>query len=257
MAMEQEKEDRKYGIPVKLEVFEGPLDLLLNLIEKNKVNIYDIPIVEITEQYLEYVNQMEKQDLDIVSEFLVMAATLIDIKTKMLLPKKVNEEGKEEDPREELVNQLLEYKKFRDIANELKGKQIEAQKSMFKPPTIPKEVEKYEEPVDIHALLADVTLMKLKSIFEEVMKRQREKVDPIRSKFGKIEKDEVSLVERISDIKKYALQYKKFSFRVLLERQNSKMNVIVTFLAVLELIKGSVIRVEQEYIFDDILIYAI
>ena len=200
---------------------------------------------------------MEKQDLDIVSEFLVMAATLIDIKTKMLLPKKVNEEGKEEDPREELVNQLLEYKKFRYIANELKGKQIEAQKSMFKPPTIPKEVEKYEEPVDIHALLADVTLMKLKSIFEEVMKRQREKVDPIRSKFGKIEKDEVSLVERISDIKKYALQYKKFSFRVLLERQNSKMNVIVTFLAVLELIKGSVIRVEQEYIFDDILIYAI
>ena len=257
MAMEQEKEDRKYGIPVKLEVFEGPLDLLLNLIEKNKVNIYDIPIVEITEQYLEYVNQMEKQDLDIVSEFLVMAATLIDIKTKMLLPKKVNEEGKEEDPREELVNQLLEYKKFRYIANELKGKQIEAQKSMFKPPTIPKEVEKYEEPVDIHALLADVTLMKLKSIFEEVMKRQREKVDPIRSKFGKIEKDEVSLVERISDIKKYALQYKKFSFRVLLERQNSKMKVIVTFLAVLELIKGSVIRVEQEYIFDDILIYAI
>ena len=257
MAMEQEKEDRKYGIPVKLEVFEGPLDLLLNLIEKNKVNIYDIPIVEITEQYLEYVNQMEKQDLDIVSEFLVMAATLIDIKTKMLLPKKVTEEGKEEDPREELVNQLLEYKKFRYIANELKGKQIEAQKSMFKPPTIPKEVEKYEEPVDIHALLADVTLMKLKSIFEEVMKRQREKVDPIRSKFGKIEKDEVSLVERISDIKKYALQYKKFSFRVLLERQNSKMNVIVTFLAVLELIKGSVIRVEQEYIFDDILIYAI
>ncbi len=192
-----------------------------------------------------------------MSEFLVMAATLIDIKTKMLLPKKVNEEGKEEDPREELVNQLLEYKKFRYIANELKGKQIEAQKSMFKPPTIPKEVEKYEEPVDIHALLADVTLMKLKSIFEEVMKRQREKVDPIRSKFGKIEKDEVSLVERISDIKKYALQYKKFSFRVLLERQNSKMNVIVTFLAVLELIKGSVIRVEQEYIFDDILIYAI
>ena len=240
-----------------LDIFEGPLDLLLHLLDKNKVSIYDIPIVEITEQYLEYVNQMEKQDLDIVSEFLVMAATLIDIKTKMLLPKKVNEEGKEEDPREELVNQLLEYKKFRYIANELKGKQIEAQKSMFKPPTIPKEVEKYEEPVDIHALLADVTLMKLKSIFEEVMKRQREKVDPIRSKFGKIEKDEVSLVERISDIKKYALQYKKFSFRVLLERQNSKMNVIVTFLAVLELIKGSVIRVEQEYIFDDILIYAI
>ena len=86
------------AIPVKLEVFEGPLDLLLHLIDKNKVNIYDIPIVLITEQYMEYVNRMEKKDLNVVSEFLVMAATLLDIKSKMLLPKEVNEEGEEEDP---------------------------------------------------------------------------------------------------------------------------------------------------------------
>ena len=98
------------GIPVKLQVFEGPLDLLLHLIDKNKVNIYDIPIAMITDQYLEYVNAMDRQDLNVVSEFLVMAATLIDIKSKMLLPKQVNEEGEEEDPRDELVRQLLEYK---------------------------------------------------------------------------------------------------------------------------------------------------
>ena len=98
------------SIAIKLEAFEGPLDLLLYLIEKNKVNMYDIPIAEITEQYLIYVNQMDRQDLNIVSEFLVMAATLIDIKSRMLLPKEVNQEGEELDPRQELVERLLEYK---------------------------------------------------------------------------------------------------------------------------------------------------
>ena len=97
----------------KLESFEGPLDLLLHLIEKNKVNIYDIPIAMITEQYLEYVKHMEEESLDVVSEFLVMAATLLDIKAKMLLPKEVNEEGEEEDPRSELVARLLEYKTYK------------------------------------------------------------------------------------------------------------------------------------------------
>ena len=97
-------------IKVKLEAFEGPLDLLLHLIEKNKVNIYDIPIVEITAQYLEYVQAMEEEDLDVVSDFLVMAATLLDIKCRMLLPKETTAEGEEEDPRSELVERLLEYK---------------------------------------------------------------------------------------------------------------------------------------------------
>ena len=93
----------------KLEKFEGPLDLLLHLIDKNKVDIYDIPIADITDQYMEYVRQMEEEDMDVMSEFLVMAATLLDIKCRMLLPKEVNEEGEEEDPRAELVQKLLEY----------------------------------------------------------------------------------------------------------------------------------------------------
>ena len=96
------------AISYKLEKFEGPLDLLLHLIEKNKVDIYDIPIAEITRQYLDYVNQMEQEDLNIVSDFLVMAATLLDIKSRLLLPVETNEEGEEEDPRRELVEQLLE-----------------------------------------------------------------------------------------------------------------------------------------------------
>ena len=104
-------------ISYKLEHFEGPLDLLLHLIEKNKINIYDIPIAEITEQYLDYVNRMEKEDLNVVSEFLVMAATLLDIKARMLLPAEVDEEtGEEQDPRAELVARLLEYKKYKYMA---------------------------------------------------------------------------------------------------------------------------------------------
>ena len=110
------------AIPVKLPVFEGPLDLLLHLIDKNKIDIYDIPIVEITDQYLEYIHHMEREDLDIMSEFMVMAATLLDIKCRMLLPKEVNEEGEEEDPRAELVQQLLEYKMYKYMSYELRDR---------------------------------------------------------------------------------------------------------------------------------------
>ena len=103
---------------VKLQVFEGPLDLLLHLLDKNKVNIYDIPIVEITSQYMEYINEMRRRDLNIMSEFMVMAATLIDIKSRMLLPSNPDSEEEEEDPREELVQQLLEYKMYKCMAYE-------------------------------------------------------------------------------------------------------------------------------------------
>ena len=174
------------GIPVKLQVFEGPLDLLLHLIDKNKVNIYDIPIVEITRQYLEYVNQMDRTDLNVVSEFLVMAATLIDIKARMLLPKEINEDGEEEDPRDELVQKLLEYKMYKYMSYELKDRELDAEKNMYKKPTIPEEVAKYETPVNLDELLGDITLGKLNQIFQQIMKRKEDKMDPIRSKFGKI-----------------------------------------------------------------------
>ena len=131
------------GIPVKLEAFEGPLDLLLHLIDKNKVNIYDIPIVEITAQYMEYIHEMQRQDLNVMSEFLLMAATLLDIKSRMLLPKEVNEEGEEEDPRQELVEQLLEYKLYKYMSYELRDMQADAAYVMYKAPTIPEEVRAY------------------------------------------------------------------------------------------------------------------
>ena len=237
------------GIPVKLQVFEGPLDLLLHLIDKNKVNIYDIPIAMITDQYLEYVNAMDRQDLNIVSEFLVMAATLIDIKSKMLLPKQ-----EEEDPRDELVKQLLEYKMYKYMSLELRDRELDAGRAMYKKPTVPEEVLQYEAPVDLDKLLEDVTLSKLNDIFKQVMQRVEDKVDPIRSKFGKIEKEEVNLPEKMEYVKEYARNHKHFSFKDLLLQQTGKMQVIVTFLAILELMKIGFINIIQEEIFDDILI---
>lgn len=240
-------------LTVKLEVFEGPLDLLLHLLEKNKVNIYDIPIVEITNQYMDYIREMKRQDLNVVSEFLVMAATLVDIKSQMLLPKTESEsEEMTEDPRAELVAQLLEYKMYKCMAYELKDRQMDAERVLFKVPTIPAEVAAYEEPVNLDELMADLTLKKLNDIFRSIIKKQEDKIDPVRSKFGRIEKEEVSLSDRIAYLEQYALIHPNFSFRSLLEKQNSKMEIIVTFLAVLELIRTGKIVITQAHIFDDI-----
>ncbi len=242
------------ALPIKIENFEGPLDLLLHLIDVNKFNIFDIPIVEITEQYLEYVRNMDKKDLNTMSEFLVMAATLLEIKAKMLLPVEVDEEGEEIDPREELVQKLLEYKMYKYMSYELKDRMQDAAKAMYKLPTIPEEVEGYMEPVDLEKLIGDLTLKKLNDIFQSIMKRQNDKVDPIRSKFGKIEKEEVSLEDKLDFVESYAREHGTFSFKSMLEGQSSKMQIVVTFLAILELMKTGKIVIKQDEAFADIII---
>lgn len=242
------------AIPVKLEVFEGPLDLLLHLIEKNKIDIYDIPIALITEQYMDYLKEMEKQDLDNMSEFLVMAATLLKIKSRMLLPREEAEEEEPEDPRQELVERLLEYKMYKYMSLELKDRQLDAEKLFFKKSTLPPEVADYKEEVRLDELLSDLTLSKLNDIFRSVMKKQVDKIDPVRSKFGKIEKEEVNLSVKMRYVQEYGLAHKKFSFRGLLEEQHDKMDIIVTFLCILELMKMGRVSIVQEEIFDDIFI---
>ncbi|MGN1171377.1 MAG: segregation and condensation protein A, partial [Lachnospiraceae bacterium] len=232
----------------------GPLDLLLHLIEKNKVDIYDIPIVEITEQYLDYIKQMETEDMNVMSEFLVMAATLLDIKCRMLLPREVNEEGEEEDPRAELVEKLLEYKMYKYMSYELKDRQLDAEKNFYKKPTLPKEIQDYKAPVNYEELIGDMTLQRLHSIFKDTIKRQENRVDPIRSQYGRIEKEEVDMDAKEAYVEAYIKLHRKFSFRSLLEKQNSKMEIIVTFLLILELMKTGRILIEQDDIFDDIII---
>lgn len=245
------------GIPVKLEVFEGPLDLLLHLIDKNKIDIYDIPIVEITNQYMDYIKAMEHEDLNVMSEFLLMAATLLDIKSRMLLPKEVNEDGEEEDPRQELVEQLLQYKMYKYMSYELKDREVEGARILYKNPTVPDEVLAYEQPVDMDELLDGITLEKINTIYKDVMRRVDDKVDQVRSKFGKIEKEEVNMKEKMGSVESFAKSHKRFSFRELLEEQTSKMQVVVTFLVILELMKVGKIQVEQDQIFSDIMITSV
>ena len=153
----------------------------------------DIPIVEITEQYLDYIRRMETEDMNVMSEFLVMAATLLDIKCRMLLPREVNEEGEEEDPRAELVQKLLEYKMYKFMSFELRDRQVDAARNLYREQRLPKEVAAYRQPVDYEELIGDMTLNRLHEIFRSMVRRQEDKIDPIRSRYGNIEKEEIDM----------------------------------------------------------------
>lgn len=239
-------------ISYKLERFEGPLDLLLYLIEKDRIDIYDIPIVSITEQYLSYMNDLETDDLDMMSEFIVMATTLLDIKARMLLPFEEDEETKEAiDPRAELVKRLLEYKKYKLMANELAGRYFDAQKMLFKEPTIPSEVAEYREPVNLDELFGDINLQKLRQVFDLVMKQKDNRIDRIRSNFGTIKKEPISLEIKIKEVMDYARKHRKFTFRSLLESKSGRLEIVVTFLSVLELMRLGKISLSQEETFGE------
>lgn len=242
------------GIAVKLQAFEGPLDLLLHLIDKNKVNIYDIPVSEITDQYMAYLGEMKRRDLNVMSEFLVMAATLLDIKSRMLLPREVNEEGEEEDPRQELVQQLLEYKMYKYMSYELKERQRDAQYTMYHQPDIPKEVLAWRQPVKTEDLLCGVSLAKMHSIFRDIMRRQSDRIDPIRSTFGTLEKEEVDMDATRLWVARYIAEHEKCSFREALSGHRTKMQIIIAFLVILEMMKEGAVEITQEGNFEEIYI---
>ncbi len=240
---------------VKLEVFEGPLDLLLHLLDKNKVDIYDIPIVEITNQYMEYMTAMKEEALEVTSEFLVMAATLLDVKSRMLLPKSGSEETEEEeDPRADLVRQLLEYKLYKYMADQLREQQSLAKLHFYHSPSIPKEVRACEPLADPNQLIQEsgVDLNRLYEVFQEALLRQERRIDPIRAKFGNIKREEVSVDDRIGDLRKFARTKKYFSFGSLLRGAKSRTELVVTFLAILEMMKAGNIVVSQRESFGEI-----
>ncbi len=238
----------------KLEKFEGPLDLLLHLIDKNKVDIYDIPVALITEQYMEYLEGLREDDydMDTMSEFLVMASTLLDIKCRMLLPKEKDEEGEEIDPRTELVQRLLEYKIYKYASLELRDMSMDASRALYKGSSMPKEVLDFEEPIDLEKLVGDNTLQKLNAIFDELIRRQEDKIDPVRSKFGTIEKEEVDAEAKVSYIRNFARGRKSFSFRDLLTEAGSKAEIIISFLCILEMMKNGEVEARQAEVGDDI-----
>lgn len=241
-------------ITIKLEAFEGPLDLLYHLIEKNEINIYDIPIASLTDQYLQYLASVQERNLENMSEFLVMAASLLEIKSKMLLPSPKVEKEEYIDPREELVNKLLEYKKFKHISEQLKEREREAEKILYKEstPTLFLEQEKFD--FDVRSVLDGITLQDIFRAFEEVVKRRERKTDKVRSGFKSIQKDLYTIDEKITYILDLLILMPAIKFQDIFREDSDKMEVVVTFLALLELIKMKKVHVQQKNVFDDILI---
>ena len=241
------------SLNIKLEAFEGPMDLLLYLIEKNKLDIYDIPIAQITDQYLEYVRQMAESDLDLASEFLLMAAELLMIKSKMLLPK-IEEEEDEEVVllKKELTAKLLELKMFKYIASELSDFGKEGQMRFFGSPSIPKNILKFRPKPDLDKLLDRYNSLNLLKSYVDVCRRAVERIDPIRSGFKEIEAEKVDVNERVSTIKVLLKKNEKLNFKSLLPEKSGKLSEIVTFLILLELIKTGYVDANQESPTDDI-----
>ncbi|MBC7960324.1 MAG: segregation/condensation protein A [Vallitaleaceae bacterium] len=242
------------SIPVKITVFEGPLDLLLHLIDKNKLNIYDIPIAQVTDQYLEYIHAMEKGQMEVMSEFIEMAAILINIKSKTLLPVEEVAEVVSDDPRQDLIDKLIEYKKFKLIAKQLKSQQEDAGKIVFKGATLPEEILAYIPVANPKEILGNLDFAKMYEVFRGVMKKKMDKIDPIRSQYGEIKKESFTVQDKIDALRAMAKEYTSFSFKDLLLQQDDRISIIVTFLAILELMKMGAIKIIQELLFDDIII---
>ncbi len=230
---------------IKLEIFEGPLDLLLYLVKRDHLNIYDIPIAKVTEQYLEYLNLMQLLDLNIAGEFLVMAATLMQIKSKMLLPAEPQEalEGETEDPREELVRRLLEYERFKEIAESLRQRETD-QKEVFKRPKT--EIEK-EIPQDgREEVYFEASIFDLIQAFTKALK------DVPKEVFYEVIKDEFTIEEKIHEILHLLLEKSNVQLAQLFSKAKNKLEIIVIFLAILELVRMKEIVCRQRELFQDI-----
>ncbi len=232
----------------KVEAFEGPLDLLLHLIGKLEVDIYDIPVAEITEQYMEYIHTMQFLELDVASEYLVMAATLLAIKSKMLLPKQELEEDFDEfdpelDPRDELIERLMEYKRYKEAAKDLKEKENERSFYFSKAPM---DLGEYDDGTTSVEL--DVTLNDMLGAFNKLLRRQKFN-KPLHTR---IATQEISIDARMDEVLNKLNQVKgKMKFDDLFEK-GTKEQLVVTFLALLELMKRKLILVEQSGSLEDL-----
>lgn len=229
---------------IKLEMFEGPMDLLLYLVKKDHLNIYDIPIAQVTEQYLKYLNLMQLLDVNIAGEFLVVAATLMQIKSKMLLPveKVEGSDAEELDPRAELVRRLLEYEKFKEIAESLRQRE-DAQRQVFTRPKAEAEKETAEPGKDAYF---EASIFDLINAFSRALK------DVPKEMFYEVIKDEFTIGEKTHQILHLLLVAPVVRLSELFSKAKNKLEVIATFLAVLELVKLGEIVTRQDSSFQEI-----
>jgi segregation and condensation protein A len=229
---------------VQLEIFEGPLDLLLHLIKKNEVSITDIPIASITEQYLATLELMESLSLDVAGEFLVMAATLIHIKSRMLLPAGADEDDEEEgdDPRDELVRRLLDYQRFKDAADQLEQREILA-RDVFIRSAMPAEEA-------VAPAFRELSVFELLNALRRVIDRLPKDV------FHQVELDKVTVREKMTLLLDKLRAEGRVVFEELFNQAKTRMDVVVMFLAMLELVKVRAIRIFQEQVTGPIVIEA-
>lgn len=227
---------------VELEIFEGPLDLLLHLIKEQELDIYDIPIARITDQYLRYLQVMKNLNINVAGEFLVMAATLIFIKSRMLLPPEPVEEGEEdEDPRQELVNQLLEHEKFKKAASLLHDRQVVAL-SIW-----PRGANEFEEE---EKEAVSVNVFDLIQAFHRIVERYQEHI------VMEVEHETVSLEQKLSELRSLLALQREVFFSTFLKRTISRLHLVVTFFALLEMARLGEVRLLQSMTFEDIRIVA-
>lgn len=241
---------------VKLETFEGPLDLLYHLIEKNEIDIYNIPISEVTDQYIQYLDNLQKFDMEMASEFLVMAATLLEIKSRMLLPNPIEEQIEFDvqgvDPRRDLVLKLIEYKKYKIIADYFKQREELYGRVHFKEQD---NIEDFINKIDYKESDITLDIDVLISSVQRVLKKLKRLDENRKSFFQELKRDIYTVEEKVELLKKKVQSKTIVSFNKLFSQDSCKLEVIVTFLALLELLKLKEIEIKQDYIFGDILIY--
>ena len=233
---------------IKLEHFEGPLDLLLFFIKRDELNIYDIPISKITKEFLEYVNFIKLMDLEIAGDFILMASTLMHIKVRMLLPKEIDEKGEEIDPRADLIKALLEYKKYKEVAEELLFFEANQRKISFRGNT---DTDPKESPADYEYLLKNITVYDLAKAFKSVIEGIKEK--PVHE----IRKINISIDEQIQFILDKVNELKEIHFLSLVQGMKEKIRIVITFIALLELVKMQQVAIKASINFNDFIIHSI
>ncbi|SFA72989.1 condensin subunit ScpA [Lentibacillus halodurans] len=234
---------------VKLDAFEGPLDLLLHLINQYEIDIYDIPVAQITEQYMHYIHTMQRLELNIASEYLVMASTLLALKSQMLLPKQEVEEADEEymeDPREELMQRLIEYRKYKDAAKKLQNKELEANQIFTRPAVLFDHAETKQP-----AVQGDISIYEMIHALGKMFERKKWH-EPLETK---VKGGEIPIEQRMTDV----LDLVKYSssgiaFDQLFEYP-SRSHIVITFMAVLELMKNNDVTCRQERHFDHLYVF--
>ena len=233
---------------IKLEQFEGPLDLLLFFIKRDELNIYDIPISKITKEFLEYVNLIKLLDLEVAGDFILMASTLMHIKVRMLLPREVDEKGEEIDPRTELIQALLEYKRYKEMSEELSFFESNQRKISYRGNF---SADEKESPPEFEVLLKNVSIFDIAKAFKRAIDNVKPEV------FHDIKKTNITIDEQIAFIMSKLENINELSFLTLVEDMNEKIRIVITFVALLELTKMGMIGIKESPDFNDFLLLKI